>query len=170
MIFTFRFISDEEDSFVLDVNINHDQTFEQLHQSIQKILNYDATQLASFFIANNDWEKQQEISLMEMGDDTSVALMSNTKIEEFYNSKDQRILYVFDYFNERLFFGSVVRTIDAESPIELPSVSKLEGKIPEQMSAQADNMDELEFDFDDSLPDDFEELPEDFEELDPNNY
>ena len=36
MIFTFRFISDEEDSFLLDININHDQTFEELHNKIQE--------------------------------------------------------------------------------------------------------------------------------------
>ena len=53
MIYTFRFISNEEENFVLDVNINHDQTFEDLHLAIQKTLEYDSSQMASFFTSNN---------------------------------------------------------------------------------------------------------------------
>jgi hypothetical protein len=79
MIYTFRFISDEEDSFVIDVNINHNQTFEQLHKVLQTTLNYDQNQLASFFSATEAWEKEQEIALLDMGDDSSVLTMANTK-------------------------------------------------------------------------------------------
>ena len=164
MIFTFRFISDEEDSFVIDVNINHDQTFEQLHNSIQETLKYDSSQLASFFISNDEWEKQQEIALVDMGNDADIKIMADTKIEEFFTEKNQRILYVFDYFNERLFFGSVVRTIDAESPIQLPSVSKLEGTIPPQTKEIITDID-TDFDIDDFNDDDMD-FNEGFENID----
>jgi len=164
MIFTFRFISDEEDSFVIDVNINHNQTFEQLHNSIQETLKYDSSQLASFFITNDDWEKLQEIALVDMGNDTDVKIMADTKIEDFFTEKNQRILYIFDYFNERLFFGSVVRTIDAESPIQLPSVSKLEGTIPPQTKEISTNLND-DFDIDDFKDDDID-FNEGFENID----
>ena len=134
MIYTFRFISNEEESFVLDININHDQTFEDLHLAIQNTLNYDPSQMASFFTSNNDWEKLEEIAGMDMGLDIPVKSMSNTKIENCFNEKNQRILYIFDFLSERLFFGSVTRLIDADPPIKLPSVSRLEGKIPNQIS------------------------------------
>ncbi len=133
MILTFRFISDEEDDFVIDVNINHDQTFEELHIAIQEALNYDSNQLASFFKSNDEWEKHEEVTLIDMGGDQGVSIMSDTKIEELFFEKNERLLYVFDFFAERLFFGSVSRTIDQESPIKLPSVSKLDGTIPLQV-------------------------------------
>ena len=174
MIYTFRFISDEEESFALDVNINHNQTFEQLHRVIQKTLNYDSNQLASFFTSNEHWEKLHEITLVDMGGDPLVKTMSETHIEDFFSKKDQRLLYVFDYFNERLFFASIVRIIDAESPVELPSVSKLEGKFPPQFDNEntAENMD---FDWETDEEDDFEieEMPEeleDFEGFEQNDY
>jgi hypothetical protein len=134
MIYTFRFISDEEDSFILDVNINHDQTFEELHNKIQETLDYDPSQMASFFSSNDEWEKLQEVAQMPMGDDTDVMMMSETTIGELFSERHQRILYIFDYFAERLFFGSLTRTIDAPSPITLPSVSRIEGKVPEQIA------------------------------------
>jgi len=137
MILTFRFISDEEDDFIIDININHDQTFEELHFEIQKALNYDSSQMASFFKSNDEWEKLDEITLMDMGNDHDIKIMSETKIEDFFSEKNERILYIYDFFAERLFFGSISRTIDQESPIKLPSVSKLEGKIPEQLMMDA---------------------------------
>lgn len=171
MIFTFRFISDEEENFVLDVNINHNQTFEQLHIAIQDTLKFDASQLASFFTSNEEWEKLHEITLVDMGGDSLVKTMSETTIENFFSKKDQRILYIFDYFNERLFFGSLIRTIDAESPIELPSVSKLEGIIPLQFDS-SNTLKNMDFDFEESREDefDFDELPEDYEDYDASDY
>ncbi len=166
MIFTFRFISDEEDTFMLDVNINHNQTFEQLHKAIQKNLNYDINQLASFFISNEQWEKIQEITLMKMGDGAQSMTMDKTKIEDFFFEKGQRLIYVFDYMSERLFFGSIIRTIDAEPPIELPSISKLDGRTPPQFSTNGlPNNNDIELG-----NANFEDMIDDLDSDDSDNY
>lgn len=172
MIFTFRFISDEEDSFVLDVNINHDQNFLQLHQTIQKALNYDTQQMASFFKSNAEWEKLDEITTVDMGADSPVKIMADTKIADLFDNKNQHILYVYDIFNERLFFGSIIRTIDAEPPINLPSISRLEGKIPEQLSIQQNIDDDLltSFNFSDDLNVDFNDNFESLDDINPDDF
>ncbi len=159
MIYTFRFISDEEESFILDININHDQTFEELHNKIQETLDFDPSLMASFFSSNDKWEKLQEVTQMAMGDDTDVMMMGETTIGELFSEKNQRILYIFDYFAERLFFGSLTRHINAPSPVTLPSISRFEGKAPEQISA-GNTLDEdvsANFDDFDSEDDDFTE-------------
>ncbi len=170
MIFTFRFISDEEDSFVLDVNINDDQTFEELHNKIQETLDYDPSQMASFFTSNDEWEKLIEVAQMDLGDEDEACSMSKTTIGELFTEKKQNILYIFDFFAERLLFGSVSRVIDMESPIPLPSVSRFEGKVPEQQQAMhEEDMGDLDFLEEDDFGDsddfmdmgDFEELPDD---------
>lgn len=168
MIYTFRFISDEEESFILDVNINHDQTFEELHNKIQETLDFDPSLMASFFTSNDQWEKLQEVTQLAMGDDTDVMMMSETTIGELFSERNQRILYIFDYFAERLFFGSLIRHIDAPSPISLPSVSKIEGKAPEQIAAKNALDEEVLADFDDhdsenyGLADDGDESIDDY--------
>ncbi|MBI9066136.1 MAG: hypothetical protein JEZ09_02510 [Salinivirgaceae bacterium] len=175
MIYTFRFISDEQDSFVLDVNINHDQTFEQMQDTIQEALDYDPSHMASFFVSNNEWEKLEEITIMDMGADIPVKNMSETLIQDCFFEKNQRILYVFDFFAERIFFGSVIRMIDAEPPIDLPTVSLLQGKIPAQLIANQnldvdflnsiDYSDEL-----DSEGDDMMDYIDDMESFDESDY
>ena len=170
MILTFRFISDEEESFMIDININHNQTFEQLHTIIQDSLKFDSGQLASFFSSNEQWEKLDEISLLEMGEDSDVSIMKDTYVGDFFSDKNQRILYVFDYLNERLFFGSVTRVIDAKSPIKLPSISKLDGSIPPQFK-EVEDVEVSNFsddDFDDE--DDFDDLHDDLDSFDYNDY
>ena len=172
MIYTFRFISDEEESFMIDVNINHNQTFEQLHKFIQKTLKFDDGQLASFFTSNEQWEKIDEVTLLVMDDDSDVSVMKDTYIGDFFSEKNERILYVFDYLNERLFFGSITRAIDAKSPIKLPSVSKLEGKIPPQFKeVEYKEVEEKTLnDFDDEEDFDFDDIPDDYGDFNPNDY
>ncbi len=151
MILTFRFISDEEESFVLDLNINHDQSFLQMHQKIQETLGYDASQMSSFFISNQNWEKLNEITLIDMGYNDQVQVMSDTLIGDYFSATKQNLLYVFDLFAERLLFASVTRVIDAEPPIELPSVSKFEGNVPPQNVDEQEgmyDMDDEEFGYD----------------------
>jgi len=167
MILTFRFISDEEESFVIDVNINHDQTFEQLHDIIQEKLDYDPAQLASFFTSNENWEKLEEITLVDMGGDQPVHTMTETTVGEFFDKKNQHLLYVYDYFAERLFFGSVTRIFDAKSPVDLPTVSRLEGRIPIQMATSNPVDDDIlpemtsfgdDFTFEGDYPENMEDL------------
>lgn len=171
MIYTFRFISDEHEDFILDVNISHDQTFEQLHDIIQEKLDYDPSQMASFFVSNDSWEKLQEITQVDMGEENAHT-MDKTTIDKLFHNKNERLLYIFDYYSERLLFGSVSRLIDAESPIPLPSVSRLEGTIPAQtlhcnfgeddfdMSSLEDGSEQFGYD---------DELPEDLEDYNPEN-
>ncbi len=168
MIYTFRFISDEEETFILDVNIKNDQTFEQLHLAIQEAMGYDQAQLASFFTSNNQWEKLNEITLMDMGGDSLVKIMSETKIEDFFSKKDQHILYVFDYFNERLLFGSITRVIKSPANVTLPSVSRLEGTVPPQFNSE-NTLENMEFEIEEE-DFDFEDLPEDLDDFNPDEF
>jgi hypothetical protein len=167
MIFTIRLISDEEEDFIMDVNIHSSHTFADLHRLIQKALKYDNSQLASFFISNENWEKLDEITLLDMGGSEPVRLMSNTRLDAFFFSKNQHMLYVFDYFAERLLFGSTTMVTEGIAPDDLPKVIKLDGRIPPQM--MMNEMDDELFSGEEMRDDDFDmdELPEDLEDYYP---
>ena len=63
MIYLFRIISDEDQEFYRDLVIDGTDTFLDFHHALQEDLGFDPSQLASFFITNEMWEKQQEITL-----------------------------------------------------------------------------------------------------------
>jgi hypothetical protein len=166
MIFTLRFISDEEEDFIMDINVHSSQTFAALHKAIQKTLKFDDSQLASFFISNENWEKLDEITLLDMGGTQPARLMSDTKLENFFSDKNQHILYIFDYFAERLLFGSITQVIDGALSAGLPIITKFDGHIPPQMMSDFD--DEL-FSGEEMQDNDFdlEELGEGLEDFYP---
>ena len=66
MIYRFTIISDEVDNFVREIQIDPEATFFDLHEAILKAANYTNDQMTSFFICDDDLEKEKEITLEEM--------------------------------------------------------------------------------------------------------
>ena len=67
MIYKFRLLSDEVDDFRRDIEISADATFKELHTAILESVNYPDDQMTSFFICNDRWIKEVEITLEDMG-------------------------------------------------------------------------------------------------------
>ena len=72
MIYKFVLVSDEEPDFMREISINSDANFSELHEAILNSVNYDSGAITSFFICNDEWEKEQEITLIEMDTDSDV--------------------------------------------------------------------------------------------------
>ena len=66
MVFRFRMLSDENDHFVRDYEVMYDTTLLEFHNFILDSLEYEPC-MASFFTADDRWEKQREFTLMDMG-------------------------------------------------------------------------------------------------------
>jgi hypothetical protein len=136
MIYLFRVVSDEDQNFYRDVVAEGSDTFLELHQALQKDLGYDANQLASFFITNEMWEKQKEITLIDMMQDPNLGTttMEQVTLEEFLTEINQRMIYVYDFFAERAFFIELIETTDQSSPKETPFIAQGAGDPPPQLA------------------------------------
>ncbi|TLX71976.1 plasmid pRiA4b ORF-3 family protein [Labilibacter sediminis] len=133
MTIKLRIISGEDEDFLRDVEISGNSSFLDLHNFIQKTLLFDDTQMASFFITNEEWEKDSEITLMDMAMDESseTAIMSDTPIKQFITENKQRLLYVFDFFNERNLFIETYEINDTDCPE--PRCTQSLGNPPQQV-------------------------------------
>lgn len=167
MIFTFRLISNEQENFVRDFEIKHDQTFYDLHVAIQENLHYDKSQIASFFICNEKWEKEQEITLFELSEEEAsrVIVMDAAHIGEFIKEKKQKLLYVFDVFNERSFYIEVADIHKKDQNLKYPVCTHAKGSAPQQIIMDQIFMNK-------NLSENFEisEPPLDDEYLDEGNF
>lgn len=154
MIYQFRIISDESKDFARELLINGEQTFLDFHNTLQKNLSFDPHQLASFFLTNKGWEKQKQITLIDMMDDgtDTCSTMDCAKIEEHVDADGQRMLYVFDFFSERSFFIELTDVLDNIESKALPKISFEHGDPPPQIDLGLDN---LTIDPDDDLGEDF---------------
>ncbi|WP_321481073.1 hypothetical protein [uncultured Bacteroides sp.] len=134
MIYRFTIISDEVDDFIREIQIDPEATFFDLHDTIIKSVGYAADQMTSFFICDDDWEKEKEITLEEMNDDPEIDswVMKETLLNELIEDEKQKLLYVFDYMTERCFFIELSEIITGKE-IKSPKCTKQQGEAPKQI-------------------------------------
>jgi hypothetical protein len=119
MILKIRIISDEVETFFMNIEIDESDTFLSLHNMIQKECNFKNEQISSFFISNDDWEKGHEITLLDMGDENpSTSIMSDTSLQEHITSLNDKLIYVFDQFNDRGLFITVIDICNEQADID----------------------------------------------------
>lgn len=133
MIYRFTIISDEVDSFVREIQLDPEATFYDFHEAILKSVGYTDDQMTSFFICDDDWEKEKEITLEEMDDNPEMDswVMKETVLSELIEDEKQKLLYVFDYLTERCFFIELSEIITGKEMKGAKCVKK-EGEAPKQ--------------------------------------
>lgn len=134
MVYKFRILSDEVDDFYREIDIDSDATFLDLHKAIQQSAGYTDDQLTSFFTCDEDWNKETEITLEDMGNsssDVDVYIMGETQLSELLEDEKQKLIYVFDPLSERVLFMELSGIITGKNLI-MPKVVKSIGQAPSQ--------------------------------------
>lgn len=109
MIYKITFLSDDADDFRRVFEADSEATFFELHQAVLKSAGYPDDQMTSFFMCNDRWEKEQEVTLVEMGSSFEYdnMVMESTRLSDLIEERGQRLIYIFDPMYERYFFGNV---------------------------------------------------------------
>jgi len=163
-VYTFRGLSNEEDSFYLEISVRSDQTFLDFHNGIQKGLGFDKGQMASFYLTNKKWEKEKEITLIDMSDEQveDILNMEGTRIKEMIIGEKTRLLYVFDFFFERALNLELINKELIDITDDYPQIMTCRGTIPSQLISPG----EVSYDFDDTFDEDDLDPDIRFESLD----
>ncbi|NDV65955.1 IS1096 element passenger TnpR family protein [Bacteroides sp. 224] len=134
MIYRFTIISDEVDDFVREIQIDPEATFLDFHEAILKSTGYTDNQMTSFFICDDDWEKEKEITLEEMDSSSEIDswVMKDTPLNELVEDEKQKLLYIFDYLTERCFFIELSEIITGKE-IKKATITRKEGTPPPQV-------------------------------------
>ena len=133
MIYRFTLISDEVDDFIREIKIDSEATFFDLHEAILKAAGYKDDQMTSFFICDDDWEKDQEITLEDMGSSSEEDsyIMRETRLSDLVEDEKQKLLYVFDPLAERVFFIELSEIITGKD-LDKAVCSRKAGEAPKQ--------------------------------------
>lgn len=137
MIYRLTFLSDEADHFKRVFEIDSEASFLDLHKVILQSVGYTDDQMTSFFICNDRWEKEQEVTLVEMESNYEYdnMVMEYTRLSELLTETHQKVLYVFDPMFERSFFGELT-AIEAGTYVTEPTCILSEGKAPKQLQTE----------------------------------
>lgn len=144
--YRFRLLFEEQEDFLRDIEIKPGQTFKDFHDIIIQSAEIEGNELASFFICDPRWNKQREITLIDMGvklpetdfdeDDRKpvnvplpVMIMEDVKIREVIDDPHQRILFEYNFLNPRTFFIELTKIVDADVKKQYPICVKKEGTL-----------------------------------------
>jgi hypothetical protein len=139
-IYKFRILieTDGEIHIIRDILIKSTQNFEDLHQIILKAYEFDNSQMASFYVSDDDWNKGQEIALFDMNiaeeEGEKILTMSETSINTQINCVGQHLMYTYDFLNMWNFFIELIEITVKEKNIDYPYVVYTEGEAPKQNS------------------------------------
>ncbi len=110
MLYRIKFISDEVEGFLRELQIDADSTYLDLAQAILKSCDYPDDQMTSFYVCNDEWERGQQITREDMGGtaaDEDCFVMEQTRLGEFIEDEGQNFEFVFDPFSDRVFYLTV---------------------------------------------------------------
>jgi len=137
MVYKFTILSDEVDNFVRVINIDSEAKFIDLHNAILDSVSYEKNLMTTFFICSENWEKGQEVTLVEMESSSEYdnLVMEDTTLEELLVDENQKLLYVFDMISDRVFFIELSDIIPRKN-LDKPVCIKSEGEAPVQIMAE----------------------------------
>ena len=135
------FIEDNEDIY-REIEILSGQTFDDFHNTIQDAYKFDKKHAAAFFVSDDYWRKDQEITLREEDlplDEEEISknvspkkLMSKTKIAKYIDSPRQRFMYVFDPAVKWAFCIELMKILPDNPNGQYPVIVKSIGNPPKQ--------------------------------------
>ena len=137
MIYRITFSCEEGDqNFRRVFEADSEATFLDLHKGILESVHYTNDQMTSFFMCNDEWEKEQEVTLVPMDSNFEYdnMVMDSTRLSDLLTEQGQRLIYVFDPMFERYFFGN----LKSIKPGTMEGVKCVEstGRPPKQLKSE----------------------------------
>ena len=127
MDYRFEISKPDSNDFRCEIAINGEQTFQQLHDKLVETLNFDGSQMASFFTLDKMGNRGKEIALMEMSaddeEDNNTLVMDVTTIREVVNASCIELEYVYDFFANQYLKVEYAGEYIGDSADVLPCVS-----------------------------------------------
>ncbi len=161
MIYRFRVILDTEEDVFRDIEIEHDATLEDFHNVITQSFAFDGTEMASFYISDDQWSQGEEISLFDMSDGSQpIQLMNETMLSDVVHKDSLRLIYVYDFLSMWTFMVELADIAEHENGQEYPNIMFVHGQIPDQAPDKEFKTEDLDVDDDDDDDDDFLDLNE----------
>lgn len=132
MIYKIRIILDTQEDIFRDIEIEADQSLEELHNAVTQAFGFMGNEMASFYTCDEEWNQDEEIALFDMSEGGSeIRLMNETGLENILNEKSPKLIYVYDFFNMWTFFVELADIAPKEDGRSYPNILFSFGELPD---------------------------------------
>jgi len=132
MIYKFRIVLDTLDDVFRDIEIEENATLEDLHNSVTQAFGFDGTEMASFYLTDEEWNQGEEIVLFDMSEGmNSVRMMNETTLDSVVDEKNTKLIYVYDFFSMWTFYVELADITEPEDGRDYPNLMFAHGVLPD---------------------------------------
>jgi hypothetical protein len=136
MIYRFRVILNAKEDVFRDLELRHDQSLEDFHNSITQAFGFGGQEMASFFLSNDEWTQEEEFPLFDMSDGLEEKRsMSETALHEVLDDNQTKMIYIYDFLNYWTFLVELAEIADAADGVDYPNLIFAHGHLPEEPPA-----------------------------------
>ena len=132
MIYKLRIILDTEQDVIREIAIKESDTLEDLHNATVNAFGFDGTEMASFYMTDDNWDQGAEIPLFDMSENGDAVTMQHFVISDIVDSEKTKLIYVYDFFSLWSFFIELVDIVEDINEYELPALLFTLGIIPDE--------------------------------------
>ena len=168
-----RIVADTQLDIFADLRIHKENNFMTIHDFLVENFHLDKLEMSSFFYSNDDWDKGEEITLMNMniGDDETVKFMESITVNEVFQENKLKFLYVNDFLNMNIFYIEILKENKSSSNDEISILHQLgEYKPKEYEEISLTDNDPKQNEIDDIMNEFKDDDTQGYEELDDNLY
>ncbi|MBK9283744.1 MAG: hypothetical protein IPM51_05420 [Sphingobacteriaceae bacterium] len=141
-VYRFRVYWEDNEDVYRDIDIKAAQSFAEFHTAIQQAFKFDDKHSASFFVSDDYWRKNQEVTLKKEDlplDEEEIRkgispkkLMADVKIAKYIEQPHQRFVYIFDSKAQWSFLIEMVKIAEDNPKLNYPVCSRSVGTAPKQ--------------------------------------
>ncbi|MCF8303919.1 MAG: plasmid pRiA4b ORF-3 family protein [Bacteroidales bacterium] len=153
-VFRFHVTYADQQDFMREIEITDHHTFEDFHQVLQQCTDLSGKELASFFICNQQWKKNIEVTLLNMNEkiteklpeDHSVKkikplkptyVMNEVRLGELIGNDSSNLIYEYDFINPKDFYIVLKEETEPHTQKKYPVCTGKSGSLPGEVKVDS---------------------------------
>ena len=144
----FRIILNVKEDVLRDIVIESSTSLVEFSKIISTEFGFDSSEISTFHNTDDNWEQLDEIKIFKIDDKDEI--MDNIPISNFFISKNDKLIFIYDFLNYWTFFIELYDVGDFINDNSKYFVINSIGDVPEEAPSNifnvSDNMNETDFD------------------------
>ena len=144
----FRIILNVKEDVLRDIVIDSGTSLIEFSKIISTEFGFDSSEISTFHNTDDNWEQLDEIKIFKIDDKDEI--MDNIPISNFFISKNDKLIFIYDFLNYWTFFielyeaGDFIN--DNSNYFVINSIGEVPKEAPSDIFNVSDNMKEKDFD------------------------
>ncbi len=142
----FRIILNVKEDVLRDIVTDSDITLMEFSKIISSEFGFDSTEISTFHHSNENWEQLDEIKIFKI--DELDQIMDKTLISNFFLSKGDKLIYIYDFLNYWTFF---IELFELDESVKLDNYKCINsvGEVPKNPPSDIFDVNSIKEDSDD---------------------